>query len=196
MYSWAKLKADVDGALSEHECAVLASEARSSGATNALEVGHYMGLSTCVLLESLPPDCALTTIDHHEGDEWSGPTLHSNFVDNVTPYIRGRREFRDVQAPFADALSQLDSPQFDFVFYDADHTAEAVAKFWAYAEPLLLPRCTLVFDDADWDDQATMFKLAEQAGFDRVDDQPHVRHRRDKKDPMTYTLGIMVREGV
>lgn len=187
----ADLKAIVPGPLSVRECDVLASVASGTTATRALEVGHYLGLSTSVLLRSLPAGCELVTVDHHQGDNWTSKTSSADFEANIAQYLNGR-PFTFVNDDMRTALPAL-TCRFGFVFYDADHIAQAVADFWSLAMPLLEPACTLVFDDADWDDQSTLIGLAEAAGFRSVRDVPFERHEHDKGDPETFTLEIMRR---
>lgn len=185
------MRPQIAGPLSVHEIYTLSDLAASSGATAALEVGHYLGLSTAVLLCSLPEACELVTIDHHLGDDWCPATSIDEFQANIAPHL-GERAFTFLNADMRDALPALDG-EFDFVFYDADHTAAAVADFWDLAQGLLADDCTLVFDDADWAEQSTLRRLAESAGFEVVTAEPFVRYDDDKRDPRTYTLEIMER---
>ncbi len=187
----ADIKNDIVGPLSVAECYALADLAAATTAHAALEVGHYLGLSTSVLLTSLPASCSLVTVDHHEGDDWCPATSFDTFLDNVTLYV-GQRKFTPIRADMADALPTL-LGRFGFVFYDGDHTAAAVADFWELAEPLLEDVCTLVFDDADWVEQSTLRTFAEDAGFEVVTGRPFVRTEGDKHDPDTYTLEVMRR---
>lgn len=191
MTSYAEVKRKVIGALSVRECQVLAQVASKTHTTRALEVGHYLGLSTAVLLNALPKAVELVTIDHHRGDHWCSPTSIDDFTRNVEPYV-GERSFTVVNDDMRAALPALEGT-FGFVFYDADHTAEAVADFWALAVDLLEPECTLVFDDADWEDQSTLIGLAESAGFESIRREAFKRYEADKHDPQTYTLEIMRR---
>jgi hypothetical protein len=121
-------------------------------------------------------------------------------LDNVDPYI-GDRTFSAINQDMRVALPELDmrvalpelSGTFGFVFYDADHTAAAVADFWALTPSLLAESCTLVFDDADWAEQSTLRGLAEADGFQVVTDTPFYRGGGDKDNPATYTLEVMRR---
>ena len=186
------LRKQIPGALSVAECVKLGEVASATTAAQALEVGHYLGLSTAVLLTSLPVGCELVTVDHHQGDDWSGGTSFASFLDNVAPYIGDPRKFSAVNEDMRTALPGLDGP-VGFVFYDADHTAAAVADFWALTPPLLADSCTLVFDDADWAEQSTLRELAEADGFQVVTDTPFYRGSGDKDNPLTYTLEVMRR---
>jgi predicted O-methyltransferase YrrM len=186
------LRKQITGALSVAECVKLGEVASATTSTRALEVGHYLGLSTAVLLTSLPDGCELVTIDHHQGDAWSGGTSFATFLDNVTPYIGDPRMFSAINEDMLTALPELDGP-FGFCFYDADHTASAVAEFWDLAAGLLDECCTLVFDDADWVEQSTLRTLAEADGFEVVTDTQFHRGSGDKDNPLTYTLEVMRR---
>ena len=187
----AALRGQIAGPLSVAECQTLAKLAASTTTTRALEVGHYLGLSTAVLLDSLPPGCELVTIDHHRGDERCPATSADEFLANVDPFIWDRL-FVFVNDDMRAALPTVGGG-FGFVFYDADHTASAVAAFWDHAAGLLAERCTLVFDDADWAEQSTLRGLAEADGFMVVTSDPFYRGDGDKSDPETYTLEVMER---
>lgn len=185
------LRDQITGALSVAECVKLGEVASSYDGAAALEVGHLFGLSTAVLLSSLPPEVELVTIDHHQGDAWCPQTSFAEFMENVAPYV-GDRWFDAIDEPMEDALPSLGGT-YGFCFYDADHTASAVAEFWALAHPLLADDCTLVFDDADWAEQSTLRGLAEADGFVVVTDVEFYRPSGDKDDPLTYTLEVMRR---
>lgn len=187
----AELRDTIPGPLSVRECEVLGELAAATLATRALEVGHYLGLSTAVLLQSLPVGCELVTIDHHQGDEWCPSTSPDVFSENVGPFIADR-SFLFVNDDMRNALSGV-GDGFGFVFYDADHSAGAVAEFWRLVAGLLDERCTLVFDDADWADQSTLRGLAEADGFQVVTATAFHRGAHDKHDPETYTLEVMER---
>jgi len=182
---------NIPGPLSVAECEALADLAAASTATRALEVGHYLGRSTSVLLASLPADCELVTIDHHKGDDWCPATSFDGFSENVKPFV-GDRRFIAIDDDMEFALPRVGSG-FGFCFYDADHTAVAVAKFWALAADLFADECTLCFDDADWVEQSTLRTLAEADGFVVVTDREFVRTSGDKRDPETYTVEVMRR---
>lgn len=180
----------IPGALSLAECEALARSA-DFARERALEIGHYHGRSTAVLLESLPAGIPLVTVDHHRGDPWSSGVPVDVFLKHIAPYT-GERLMQFVEADMREALTWLPSG-FDFVFYDADHSAEGVADFWKLVLPLLARKCTLVFDDADWDEQSTLTALAEADGFVSVRSRDFYRGEKDKRDPETYTLEVMRR---
>lgn len=186
----ADIKDRIAGPLSVAECETLAELAAATNASRVLEVGHYLGLSTAVLLASLPPSCELVTVDHHQGDDWCPSTEFEEFQENVAPYLGDR-----VFTALCDDMRILRgmTGEFGFVFYDADHTATAVAEFWDHVTPLLADDCTLCFDDADWAEQATLRDLAAADGFRVVAGRDFYRGDGDKHDPDTYTLEVMCR---
>ena len=184
---------EVRGTFSEAECEALHHLAANSEAQNALEVGHWLGRSTIVLLESLPADCSLTTVDHHKGDPWIPGSEESEFRANIDPYLGERPEFTFVNG---DMLKAPYEGPYDFVFYDADHRQSGFSVWWELIREHLAPECVLCFDDADWPEQAMLHDLAYSDGFRSV------RTREFWRDPMndkghadTYTLEVMRRCG-
>ncbi len=183
----------IPGALSDLECQVLGEVAAQSTADRALEVGHFHGRSTVVLLKSLPRRCALTTVDHHSGDQWSSRTDPERVLANMTPHV-GAREFEFVDQDML-GFDYVCEGGFGFVFYDADHSFGAVSAWWLRAREHLAPSCTLVWDDADWEDQSVLLALAVADGFRSVRDRPFYRDPgTDKWNPETYTLEVMRRD--
>jgi predicted O-methyltransferase YrrM len=183
----------MSGALSGFECETLAHWAGYASGVNALEVGHYTGLSTSVLLESLPTGMVLWSVDHHRGDAWSNATEPDAFWGNVSPYF-GRIPLAMVIRDFRDGLEFIPEGSVGFVFYDADHDENSVADFWSCVCPLLADPCVLLFDDADW---PGMKRLADEAlgdGFVRVTERDFHRGGMGKRSSDTYTLEVMLRE--
>ena len=99
---WADL--GIPGALSEAECDALHHLAGDPSLTNALEVGHLFGLSTAVLLQSLPEGCAFTTVDHHRGDPWTCATNVAEVAGSAASDAIHRA------SRFADTELRRDSP--------------------------------------------------------------------------------------
>ncbi len=186
----------VPGPLSEAERIRICKEAAWTTARQALEVGHYLGASTSLLLHSLPSRCSLSTIDHHCGDVSTPEVKYEDFQANTQPYV-GDRVFDCFIMDMRDALSKLAVSgwwRYGFVFYDADHTEQGVRDFWQLARGLLADECTLIYDDADWPGQAVLGELAATDGFHSVREREIVRHMpQDKVDPRTFTLEVMRR---
>jgi hypothetical protein len=158
-----------------------------------LEVGHFMGLSTCGLVHALREeklytrgDWALTTVDAHIADAWVPETPTWVFEENM------REHFADPRLTVRFELSQtLTAPlPFDFVFYDGDHGEEQERFTRAVLES---PRVrTLVFDDRDFPVPARCCEILRAAGW--VDESPPVvRAPGDKQGAETMTLGVFRR---
>jgi predicted O-methyltransferase YrrM len=188
-----------DGLLSENELALLMLLTMSAPRPLAvLEVGHFMGLSTCGLVHSLRrasdhlADAGamsawhLTTVDAHIADAWVPETPTWVFEENM------REHFSDPRVTVRYELSQtLTAPlPFDFVFYDGDHAEEQERFTRAVIDS---PRVrTLVFDDRDFPVPARCCEILRAAGW--RDESPEcVRVPGDKCGAETMTLGVFRR---
>ena len=166
-------------------------------AFDVLEVGHFMGLSTCGLVHALRESeeparsmrgsWTLTTVDAHIADAWVPETPTWVFEENM------REHFADPRVTVRFELSQtLTAPlPFDFVFYDGDHAEEQERFTRAVIES---PRVrTLVFDDRDFPVPARCCEILRAAGW--RDESPEVlRAPGDKCGRETMTLGVFRRE--
>ena len=168
-----------------------------AGAKEVLEVGHYTGLSTSALLGGMDVSGRLTSVDHHEGDFWIGPSERSYINDVVKEYSpEDRPQVELVFRDFRDrvALDMCLGP-FDYVFYDADHESRAVHDFWNLYEPRFAGRCVLAFDDCDWPGMTLLESLAVKlGGFIDVTERSIFRDRGQKVFSDTYTVRVMKRE--
>ena len=135
------------------------------------------------------------TIDHHQGDSVVSATAIGDFETNIARFRDDDRvNLLTCYAAMADVFPAMaEDVKFDFVFYDADHTAEACEEFWKGVEPHLPCECRLLYDDADWDGMVRLGELAEAAGFQDVTPRPLHRASGDKSSPSTYTLRVMAR---
>jgi hypothetical protein len=173
-------------------------ERRDPSVFAVLEVGHFMGLSTCGIVHALQgvsgwggdfwgcDDWTITTVDAHIADAWVPETPTWVFEENM------RTHFADPRLTVRFDLSQtLVAPlPFDFVFYDGDH-AEEQERFTLAV--LKSPRVrTFVFDDRDFPVPARCCEILREAGW--VDESPAVvRAPGDKGGAETMTLGVFRR---
>lgn len=192
---WGELITVTSGLLSVPECEELSFWASKAGKCNALEVGHFTGLSTLVLLHSLENGSRLLTLDHHNGDGHAPKTPAYQFHILVGAFhpkrdVRLEVLFRD----FREVLSSvLYENKWGFVFYDAEHTAAACLDFWREIEDDLSDRCVLAYDDADWNEMQLLGMLATAAGFKDCTRRELVRGDGGKRDSNTHTLRVMRR---
>jgi len=155
----------------------------------ALEVGHWHGLSTACLLQSLPSEVALVTVDHHRGDDHVAAVRSEDFLANVAGYVRGR-DFEPVFVDYREALTWYWGP-WSFVFYDAAHSEEDCNRFWSMVRRCLSPGCIVCWDDADWREMSDLGTLCENDGLEDVTRLPIKRLSGDKSNKDTYTLRVM-----
>lgn len=109
---------DLQGYMSDIEIAELLRLAKDA---TVLEVGCWKGRSTLAMATVAK---AVYAVDHFKGDDFAGrgnflPEFYNNMrtmgVENVFPLV----------GPQESILPMLKKGKFDFLFYDADHTAKA-----------------------------------------------------------------------
>jgi predicted O-methyltransferase YrrM len=181
------------GGLSGAECEVLAEWATRATGAHALEVGHYTGLSTSVLLDSLPRGVTLWTVDHHLGDDLCHPTSVREFQENIEPFL-GRVFLELIVEDLRHAHEKVPAGEVGFVFYDAGHDRQTVCEFWELYRDKFGARCILVFDDADWAGMRSLRSAAAYDGFICAESRVSARCMGDKRNIDTYALEIMTRE--
>jgi predicted O-methyltransferase YrrM len=120
---------EIGGWLYDHEFLALSQLARGK---RVLEIGAFQGRSTVALAQSAEH---IVSIDHFSGDEFTG-NLGGNTLNReqvIENYARNTKPYKDkITVMISDmykAIPLLDPKDFDLLFYDADHTAEA-AKFF------------------------------------------------------------------
>jgi predicted O-methyltransferase YrrM len=115
---------------------------------NVCEIGRERGVSATVMLNSLPKDAQLQSIDIVECTKSFGePCFLDNFYDRRLVLITG------------DSLEVLDQVEnnIEFLFVDGDHTYERVVREWEAYKLKLAPSAIVVFDDIHFDDGMTKF---------------------------------------
>jgi predicted O-methyltransferase YrrM len=123
----------------------LASEA-GAGAT-ALEVGAYLGASTCFLAAALKP------LGGHvvSVDTWQNETMDEGQRDTFAEFEANTRGVRDAIVPVrkrSDQLAERDLPTtLDLVFLDGDHSYEAVHGDFALLAPRIRSRGVIALHD-------------------------------------------------
>lgn len=153
---------------------------------NVMEVGHYMGLSTCAIVHALrehPGQWSLTTIDAHIADKWVPATDPNKYFTNKAQHFADV----DLMTLIMDTrgIQRLDG--YDVVFYDGDHAEEQMRFTQMVMDS---PRVKLfIFDDRDFDVPRECCELLRAAGWRDVSPAV-VRFMNDKADPDTMTLGI------
>lgn len=191
-----KRRHDPGGLLSFSECVELMNWAGACGRlVTALEVGHFRGLSTLMLLRGLPEGSTLVTVDHHRGDVHvaRGHSSPSAFMSTIGKHgdLLDRVKLAAAFIPYQQLLTMHPGP-YDFVFYDGQHTPEDCEEFWRRVQ--LSPNCILCYDDADWECMQRLGELAEADNFKDVTRLVLQRLEDDKNADETYTLRVLRRE--
>jgi predicted O-methyltransferase YrrM len=191
--NWASLILRKGGLLSPSECNQLETLARGSDG-DALEIGHYTGLSTCVIAWGLPEGRRFVTVDNHQ---WRSVSVDT-FLENTDDFVYEL----DFELIVGDFQNHTPPGPYGFIFYDASHAPADVGAFVSMLPDLAAEHCTVVFDDWDWTED---FTTLEPLGFTL---EPHELYRHEieystgdlqvdydlgKRHPDTFTLGVWKR---
>lgn len=147
----------------EKICATLKSAGPIS---QILEIGCHEGRSTCWFLENmLDSSGTMVCVDPFANDHLnystydqipSDRTFETRFRDNVNQ-VRQPTQTVDIMVSHSiPALAKLivDNRQFDFIYVDGNHCADAVMADAVMSFALLRPGGIMLFDDYLWDHQA------------------------------------------
>ncbi len=121
--------------------------------THYLEIGCLNGATFCSTIENNQLKCY--AVDH-----WAEETQAANnstniqsakatFIENVKK-IKGKNQIKMFDSHFID-VDKSEIEQIDFMFYDADHSAEITSLAITYFSEKFSPGAILVFDDANWE---------------------------------------------
>jgi predicted O-methyltransferase YrrM len=116
----------------------------------ALEVGSYLGASTCYIAAGLKEKGGrLWCID-----TWQNETMPGGIRDTYEEFQRNTRGMRDMITTVrkrSDAILPHEVPaRLDLVFLDGDHSYEATKADFQMVEPLIAPQGTVAFHDSRW----------------------------------------------
>lgn len=108
---------------------------------HVVEIGRERGVSAVVMLDALPHDSILTSIDINPEavflDNWNEPRLKLITSDSLL---------------CADKVTPM-----DFLFIDGDHTYETVSKEWELYGPKVTDGGIVFFDDIHFNEGMTRF---------------------------------------
>lgn len=157
---------------------------RRSRGLSILEVGHYMGLSTNVILYGVKGDDQLLSIDAHIADGWVPKSDPGQYFSNMY-----RRKGLSTLIMDSRGVQRLEG--FDVVFYDGDHADEQ--RRWTEMVIASETVDLFIFDDRDFDVPTVCCQMLRDAGW--KDQSPDLRRLpNDKRDPQTMTLGVFRRQ--
>lgn len=139
-----------------------------------LQLGAYTGDASVWLAENILTsiDSTLTDVDTWEG---SDEEVHHTFDwDNIlSVYSEKTMPYQNIFMFIGttDRFFATNDETFDFVYVDADHTAEAVYTDGVNAWNVLKPGGILAFDDYLWGEGLDNQELAPKPGIDRFLDE-------------------------
>tara|TARA_R110002020_G_scaffold12409_6_gene45500 strand:- start:7704 stop:8300 length:597 start_codon:yes stop_codon:yes gene_type:complete len=136
----------VHGWLFDNEFEMLRELARGK---RVLEIGCFQGRSTVALAETAEH---VFSVDYFHGDDYTASVGHIDspevrkkvmraWVDNTEPF---EEKCSLMMGDMHDILPLLKPHDFDVIFYDADHTKEAVGFFFEWVDSHHLPDETII----------------------------------------------------
>lgn len=162
---------------------------RFEGPLRVLEVGHYLGLSTCGIIHALRGREAawkVTSLDAHCSDDWVPATNPSDFEANREQFFK----HPNLTTLYERSQTLVAPLPYDFIFYDGDH-GEEQERFTKVV--LASPDVRIfLFDDRDFEFPSRCEYMLKKAGW--TDLSPVLSRRRgDKTNPMTQTIAVFHR---
>lgn len=127
----------------------------------AVEIGSYLGASTCFIANALNSQSTLYCIDTWENDAMiynTGDDKDSNlapkntfneFVSNTAKYANKIKKLRGWSYLVVTDLMRHESA-IDFIFIDGDHNYEGVKRDWDTYKPLLKKGSIVALHDTGW----------------------------------------------
>lgn len=119
-----------------------------------LEIGAYEGRSTCWLINNLPNDGSIVSVDPFS----NMPDVEKRFLDNVREAV-GTTKIIPVlmKTTSYNALSQLiqQKQEFDFIYIDGDHDPATTLTDACMAWGLLRQGGVMLFDDYEYPHEPT-----------------------------------------
>ncbi|EMI54707.1 class I SAM-dependent methyltransferase [Rhodopirellula sallentina] len=116
----------------------------------AVEVGSYLGASSCFLAAGLSgkPNATLSCVDTWQNDAMTegARDTYAAFLANTKRYQQTIRALRGTSQDVARSYSGT----IDILFLDADHSYEGVKGDWDAWSPHLADNATVVFHDSGW----------------------------------------------
>lgn len=118
---------------------------RAKDAPQGLELGSYEGRSAIWFLENILTHARSNLVCI---DMWANGDIYGRFLSNlVSANVHDRC---DIRRGDTHKLTRNIKRSFDFIYIDADHSAEAVLSDACSCWPILKPGGIMIFDDYLW----------------------------------------------
>lgn len=119
----------------------------------ALEVGTYLGESTCTFIENLPNLVEYIGVDpyslEHNSDGLFNSELTIKIYDEYMKNMKKYKCHRHIKLPSADASKQIEDQYLDFLYIDGCHQYNSVVKDIENWLPKLKKGGIMSFHDVD-----------------------------------------------
>lgn len=125
----------------------LASEAEG----NALEIGSYLGASSCYIAEGLKnKNAKLICVD-----TWQNDAMEEGKKDTFELFSLNTRDYKNIiearRGKSAD-MASANSLEYGFAFFDGDHSYHGIKTDWESWKSSLKEGATICFHDYGWAD--------------------------------------------
>ena len=148
-----------------------------------LEIGSYAGSSAVGVIEDIltDPTSTVTCVD-----VWYSPFAEAKFDKVTEPYSNQVIKYSSFSKPWLESHKE---DRYDFIYIDADHSAEAVASDVVLAWPLLKPGGIMALDDYRYQHQrgaehnpksvidAFLLEIAEEAEILEISEQVWIKKK-------------------
>lgn len=119
------------------------------------EIGSYLGASACVLAAGIGDEDSnypLVCVDTWQNEAMSEGTRDTwtEFLANTAADRQRIRPVRGFSRDVVEEAANAAGHPFALIFFDGDHSLEAVARDWAAYRELLAPGAVVAFHDIGW----------------------------------------------
>jgi predicted O-methyltransferase YrrM len=114
-----------------------------------VEVGSYLGASTCFLAEGAKGRAGTV----YCVDTWQNTAMSEGVRDTYQEFLDNTSRYRDLVVPLRGTSKDVGEKfleEIDLLFIDADHSYEAVTQDLLTWLPRLRPKSWLVMHDSGW----------------------------------------------
>lgn len=153
-HSWLKQSRNIPTHLTAREKDLLFRLARSRSAGNLVEIGSYLGASSCALAAGIADNDGQGHL--YCIDTWGNDAMTEGKKDTMGEFATNTRVFasristvRGFSTDVVDEISKRVS-SVDMLFIDGDHSYEGCRADWLAYKPLLARNAIIVCHDVAW----------------------------------------------
>jgi hypothetical protein len=116
---------------------------------NALEIGSYLGASTCYIADALKQSRRKV----YCVDTWQNDAMSEGKKETLDQFISNTKDYKEnivICRGFSKEVSFTIKEKFGFVFFDGDHSYEGIKTDWDSWKGKLAVNPVLCFHDYGW----------------------------------------------